>query len=244
VTAADVYRALWRHKAFITIMTLAVVGAVWFLTSRQTAVYEAKTKVHIIPPLTESVNAEQAADIGERLAQTYAEAAQTAAIARLVYTELNGDIPLTDIQGKISATPARGLEFLTIAVRNENPERAQLIANAVAPAIKSYIGEFENLRNLEVSVVNEAVLPKDPASPNLPVNLALALLFGFLFNAALALLVEAVGDRIHDTDELERLTGQPVLATIPGLKFMGPPSSAAGPEPAEKQSVQPLEIRS
>jgi capsular polysaccharide biosynthesis protein len=226
VATADVYRALWRHKAFVVLMTAVVAVAAWFLTMRQPEVYQATTKVHIFPPLSEGVTAEDAADIGERLALTYAEAAETSAIAGKVHEQLAGDVPLTAIQGKISAEASRGLEFLTISVRNRDPELAQLIANAVPAALKSYIGEFENLRGLEVSVVDPAVRPADPASPNIELNIALAILFGLIFNAALALLVEAVGDRIHDAEELERLTGQPVLATIPVLKFTAWPRVA------------------
>lgn len=242
MTAGDVYRALWRHKAFIVLMTMAVVAAAWFLTSREPNVYEASTKVHIIPPFGDGLNPEQAADIGERLAQTYAEAAKTTAIAQKVYDELGGAVELRAIDGKVSATPARGLEFLTLSVRNQSPERAQLIANALPRALESYIDDFENLRNLEVAVVDPALVPREPVSPNLMLNLALALLFGLLFNAALALLVEAVGDRIHDTDELERLTGHPVLTSIPMLKFASQPRAVREIEPKSPEP-QPVEIR-
>lgn len=244
MTTTDVYRALWRHKAFIVLMTSAVIAAVAFLTSRQTPVYEAHTRVHIFPPLTDSVDPAQAADIGERLAQTYAEAVQTTAIATKVYQQLNGDIPLGAIEGKISAEPANGLEFMTISVRNRNPDNAQRIANEVPPALKSYIAQFENLRGLEVSVVDPAVRPSEPASPNMRLNIILALLFGLIFNAALALLVEALGDRFHDTEELEELTGQPVLATVPSLKF-GLPQSFAAYEMTRTQASEPVvEVRS
>ena len=243
MATADVYRALWRHKAFIVIMTTGVVVAAWFLTMRQPAVYQATTKAHIFPPVVEGASAEDAADIGERLALTYAEAAKTSAIAEKVYEQLNGDIPRDAIHGKISAEASRGLEFLTISVRNRNPERAQLIANAVPTALKSYIGEFENLRGLEVSVVNPAGRPTKPVSPNLQFNLALALLFGLIFNAALALLVEAVGDRIHDYEELERLTGQPVLATIPVLKFTGLPAAAHVEQVPVQKPARAFELR-
>ena len=41
VTAADVYRALWRHKFFIVAFPALLVGATWYFTDRQTPVYEA-----------------------------------------------------------------------------------------------------------------------------------------------------------------------------------------------------------
>ncbi len=47
LTAGDVYRALWRHKFFIVVLTAALVGATWYATSQQTRRYEASTLVRL-----------------------------------------------------------------------------------------------------------------------------------------------------------------------------------------------------
>jgi capsular polysaccharide biosynthesis protein len=47
LTAGDVYRALWRHKFFILVLTAVFVGATLYATSRQTRTYEASTLVRL-----------------------------------------------------------------------------------------------------------------------------------------------------------------------------------------------------
>ena len=47
MTAADVYRALWRHKWFILVLTALCVGAAWYATVQQTQRYEAAALVRV-----------------------------------------------------------------------------------------------------------------------------------------------------------------------------------------------------
>ena len=64
--------------------------------------------------------------------------------------------------------------------------------------------------------------------------LALALLLGLIFNCALALAIDLISDRVGDADEFEKLTGVPVIASIPPLKF-------ADSEPAQSHALEETE---
>jgi protein tyrosine kinase modulator len=214
---ADVYRALWRHKAFIVILTAGLATAVWFLTERQTPIYEASTLIRVEQKIVDPGQADRSLDVGERLAKTYAKIAETRQIALQVFTQLGGQVPLDQIEGKISAQPIQDLELLSISARNRDPARAQLIANATPIVLERY-ARTGTLGD-RVTPADKAELPTSPAAPNLKLNIAVAVLLGLVFNGALALLIEVVSDRFADTEELERLTGRPVLATVPTLDF-------------------------
>jgi capsular polysaccharide biosynthesis protein len=73
VTGGDVYRALWRHKWFILVLTAACVGAAWFATVQQTDSYEASTLVRVQERGRLAGNASQALQASQDLAQTYAK---------------------------------------------------------------------------------------------------------------------------------------------------------------------------
>jgi capsular polysaccharide biosynthesis protein len=83
VTAGDVYRALWRHKFFIVVLTAVFVGATWYVTSRQTRTYEASTLVRV---QARGPNAGDASALlaSQTLTQTYAKIIDSGA--------LNGEI--------------------------------------------------------------------------------------------------------------------------------------------------------
>lgn len=213
---ADVYRALWRHKYFILVLTACLVAAAWYLTSRQQQIYESETLVRVVQRVDDPDQAAglQALETAERLARTYANIAQTDNIAQRVARAT--DLPISAV--KISADPVRDLELLWIRARSPSPQRAADVANAAPRALQSFIRQT-GTPSERVITVEPASLPTEPASPRLMLNLVLAGLLGLIFNGALALLIEVLGDRVRDADELERLTGQPILTTVPKLHF-------------------------
>jgi capsular polysaccharide biosynthesis protein len=73
MTAGDVYRALWRHKFFIAVLTAALVGATWYATSRQARTYEASTLVRVQERGPNAGDAQGALQAAQSLAQTYAK---------------------------------------------------------------------------------------------------------------------------------------------------------------------------
>jgi len=230
VAVADVYRALWRHKWFIAILTAGLAAAVWFLTSRQQPIYQASTLIRVQQQVQAGETGEtlRALEAGERLAETYAKIASTDTIAQQIYVDVNQQVPVREIAGEISAEPVRDLDLLWIRVRSPIPARAQLIANAAPSALQDFIEETATQRD-QVIVVEQAGLPTKPVAPNLTLNIAIAVLLGLLFNGALALVIEAVSDRITNVDELERLTGKPILAVVPNLQFSQRPREEVGP---------------
>jgi succinoglycan biosynthesis transport protein ExoP len=64
-------------------------------------------------------------------------------------------------------------------------------------------------------VVVPAGLPTQPSSPNHLVNLALGLVVGVALGVAFAFLRERLDDRLRGREQLESLTGVPVLAIVP-----------------------------
>ena len=66
-----------------------------------------------------------------------------------------------------------------------------------------------------VTIVDPADVPQSPSSPNLILNLLLAIFAGMGVGAALALLLEQLDETIADPSELKRRFGLPLLGTVP-----------------------------
>ena len=86
MTAGDVYRALWRQKWFILILTAACVGAAWYATARQTQAYEASTLVRVQERGRSAGDAAAALQASQDLARTYAKMVGSGALAAEVRT--------------------------------------------------------------------------------------------------------------------------------------------------------------
>jgi capsular polysaccharide biosynthesis protein len=111
------------------------------------------------------------------------------------------------------------LELLYISAKSPNPKEAADVANAAAVQLGNFIRAQPAALRDEIEVVNPAGVSTTPVSPRVKVSLIIALLAGLVFNAGLALLIELLADRLPGVDDLEALTGKPVLATVPPLTF-------------------------
>jgi len=74
--------------------------------------------------------------------------------------------------------------------------------------------DANNLAN-NVSIVDRAQIPGAPYKPNLTMNVAMALAFGFLLGGAAAFARELFNDSFKTPEELEESLGLPVLGVIP-----------------------------
>lgn len=71
------------------------------------------------------------------------------------------------------------------------------------------------LAETSVTVLNEAIPPSLPTSPNLKLNLVIATALGFMLGVALSLLLELGNRRVRSRSDIEETLGIPVLAYIP-----------------------------
>jgi capsular polysaccharide biosynthesis protein len=218
MTTADVYGALWRHKIFILVLTACFAAGAYVVTKRKQPVYEASSLVRIQQSIESPREAFGALETGGRLAQTYAKIVTTRTIARKIYIDLDGAVPLGEIVGHVTGAQIDDLELLAIQADSASPRRAELIANAAPRALRAFIQETGTLRD-QVTTVQNATAPGSAASPNVRMTVILAVLIGLIFNGALALVRELLSDRFGGPDELERITHRRVLVTMPTVSF-------------------------
>jgi succinoglycan biosynthesis transport protein ExoP len=213
----SVYRTLWRHRLLILVLTGVLVGTTWFLTERQTKLYTATTLVRVQQRAPQAEEVFGALQTGERLARVYEIIAETSTIADKVRARLPQSVP--DEAVSINAQQVSNLELLRLSVTYEDPRVAARVANIVPDALGDYIRDTASTRDT-IEVSETATVPRSPSSPNLSLNIAIALMLGLILSSGLVLLIESLSDRVEDADELERITGFPVIATIPMLKFV------------------------
>ena len=244
MNASEFYGALWRHKIFILTMTAVFVVSALVLTLREQKIYQASSLVRVQQLISDPSQTLGVLAATSQLAQTYGKIVETGTIAQKIATSSQGQLPFSAVNGHVSGSPVQGLDMLTISARSPDPLTAQRIANAAPRALETFIRQTGTLRD-QVTLIQRADRPTAPASPNLKLNLALALLLGLIFNSALALAIDLISDRVGDADEFEKLTGVPVIASIPVLKFADPAPSHIHPvEPTAEvnESTRPRAV--
>ena len=105
-----------------------------------------------------------------------------------------------------------------------------LLQREVETNRKIYEALFERSKEFEitsglgknnVSIVDAALLPNKPFKPNPALNLALGGVVGLFLGILSAFLFEFINDKVRTSDELEKLTGLPILGIIPRMRGTG-----------------------
>lgn len=69
-----------------------------------------------------------------------------------------------------------------------------------------------------LAVVEPAILPTKPVSPNIPLNVALAAVAAFMLSLGAAIVIEYFDDTIKSSDELKAFLGSNVLGSVSRMK--------------------------
>ncbi len=72
-----------------------------------------------------------------------------------------------------------------------------------------------NIRSSDVSLLDRATVPRAPSSPNLPKNLAAALLLGLALAVGIAVLRETLDDKLRSGEDVERKLGARMIGQTP-----------------------------
>lgn len=116
------------------------------------------------------------------------------------------------LERAVSATVARDTGNIEIVARMRSPERAAVVANAFAREAISFSDEDSLLAGQMVAL---ALPPAKPAAPQRRLMEGGVLLIGLVLGSASALLLERSRPRVRSWREIGRLSGYPVLGTIP-----------------------------
>jgi len=111
----------------------------------------------------------------------------------------------------------------TVLALNAQRDEAAVLAREVESAQKAFdqaLQRFTQTRleghvgQTEVAVLSAAVRPLAPATPNLPLNVALAIILGGLLGISLALILEMLGRRVYSEYDIVAVLKVPVLGVL------------------------------
>jgi receptor protein-tyrosine kinase len=216
VTTGDVYRALWRYKIPIAILTIAAAALTWVFVSREQPVYEASTLVRIQQQITDPSQSLGALATGQKLAETYADIVETSTVARSIVEESQGRLTIGEVRGSIHGSPVQDLDLLWIRARSTSPVVALRAANAAPIALRRFIRKTGTLHE-HVITAQRASLPTVPVTPRVKRSVALVFLTVLLLNCGLALVLHSLRDPIGNGEQIHQVTSLPILGSVPKL---------------------------
>ncbi|MBE3556787.1 MAG: capsular biosynthesis protein [Firmicutes bacterium] len=202
--------ARWRMIALITVVVTLLSGmvTVFLITPKYTATGTVLVNSTTQPntPMYNDVQASQ------QLANTYAQIMQSDRVLHQALHEANSTLSTEDLRKELKVEAVAQTQVIQLSVTSTSPESAAALANGVLTAFTDIIPTLMKIDN--VHIVDKAVPPANPSSPNLKLNLVIAFVLGLLFSIGIAFLLNALDEGIHSEDDLEQVSGLPVLGVI------------------------------
>ena len=182
------FRILVKKWWIVIPVFLVTLAAGTVFTYNAVPVYSARTTYVVVPSPSFGGNLANGLDILARrkeIATTFAELASSRRIKGLAASSLSLDSAQDySVESRLLA----GTNIIEITVEGPNPVIASGLANAVGASIEEYVQGLYEVFTLVL--VDEATPPESPISPNIPMNLALSIIFGLVLGAGLAFLSE------------------------------------------------------
>ena len=204
----------WVLITGITVSALIISAIVSFFIL--TPIYEASTTMIVnYKQNQESVMTYNDLQTSQKLVATYSEIVKSQRIADSVIEQLGLDLTANELNSKISVSQVGTTEILKIAVKDEDPQLAALMANTISKVFQQEINKMMEVDN--VSTIDVAKVPEYPISPNKVMNLAIAGVLGLMGSIGLVFVL-AFLDRTYKTPtDVERHLGLPLIGAIPDM---------------------------
>lgn len=237
----------------ITIATAIITGSIAFLFKPKTneieaidREYEASSKIAISYDTNNIINKvsgisdkeyikdeiEKVLNYNSSLLKTYSEIAKSNLIIENVIDRLNLNVSVSELIKNITIQPIENSQIINISVIDKNPKVATDIANEIPKAFK------DNQKNLDIIVVDKAVVPEEPVplldekgnplpedeqnkeqSPSrvkkVVMNSAIGVVLGGMISLFVVFLKEYMDGKVRSIEQVEKVVGLDILGVIP-----------------------------
>ena len=196
---------------FIVVVTLAFGGTKLLVTTK----YSASSMIYI---LTKTTSVTSLADIqmGSQLTADFEILATSRSVVEEVIEKLDLNYSYEQLVSMIATDNQTDTRILRFTVTDENAKEAKAIANELADATAERVAYV--MASDKPKVVEKAVVPQNPSSPNTKKNTMLGG-FGLAFVAAAIILIKyLMDDTIMTEEDIKKYLGIHMLAAIPEEK--------------------------
>jgi polysaccharide biosynthesis transport protein len=203
---------LWRYKWLIVVTTVVAIIFAAIATSFLPRQYRATATLRIATT-TQGGGSWGDTVYATRLMNTYEEILTS----QTTQNSLISTFDLVDTP-TIAVEILSNTELFQISVEYTDPLVAAEAANYLANQMVSQTQAVREFRGNPASVVEEATVPLRPSSPNLPLNLVLAVAAGLVGGLGLAFVLNNLDDTLYSSREIQQRVDVPLLGRVPYQK--------------------------
>ncbi len=186
----------------------------------RTPEYQATSKVFVSVQASGSISdLSQGGSFLQNQVKSYADVVTTPAVLQPVIASLGLQTDVTSLAKQVTASSPIDTVIVEITASNRDPALAAEIANAVASSFENTVNYLvptnaEGTVPVKITILQQALIPNSPFTPNVPVNLVIGALLGLAAGVLISVLREVLDTRIRNEHDIEAITDAPILGGI------------------------------
>lgn len=214
----ELLEILLKRKLLIIIMTvLCTVAGGLYSVFLITPMYQSETTM-MVNGAKNMTDIASSLDIGsinlsQKLVVTYGEIVKSRIVLEQTIDSLKLDMTYGQLLRKTTAQQVGGTEILKIAVQDENPEQAAVIANKISDVFVKEVMRILKVNNVET--IDKAIPIEKPVNVKTALNIAIAMILGLMLGVFIAFVLEYMDNTIKTENDVQKYLDLPVLGLIP-----------------------------
>lgn len=178
-----------------------------------TPLYTSTTKIYVINRQDETKTTYSDLQTGTQLTQDYMILVTSYPVLEHVIKSTNVELTPDELASLISIINPEGTRILEISVTDEEPERAKILADAIAEASSD---QLVNIMEIEkVNIVEYGRIPNSPDGKNVVRSFMVGGLLGAVVAVVIVIALHLLNDNIRTTDDIEYRLKITTLGMIP-----------------------------
>lgn len=210
---------IFKQGLWIMIITAVVFGAAAFGYSKLfiPKMYTASVKLYVETSVKgdNSYSDLSAHNLATSLVKTYIAMLETNNFVQKLSDDLDEKYTANQLKSMIEfySSADDETEVFTATVSAKTPTEAKLVADAVADVAPGIISSLKD--NTELRIVDNAIIPTQPSSPNVTRNTLIAAAIGFALALIYVFAREALDNKIKYNPDITEINSIPILSAIP-----------------------------
>ena len=214
----ELLEILLKRKLLIIIMTvLCTVAGGLYSMFLITPMYQSETTM-MVNGAKNMTDIASSLDIGsinlsQKLVVTYGEIVKSRIVLEQTIDSLKLDMTYGQLLRKTTAQQVGGTEILKIAVQDEDPAQAAVIANKISDVFVKEVMRILKVNNVET--IDKAIPIEKPVNVKTALNTAIAMILGLMMGVFIAFVLEYMDNTIKTENDVQKYLDLPVLGLIP-----------------------------